>query len=169
MGHASLAIVVAALCVGGSAASAASPVDGRYDVESIEAFPAHVQGSATLFLRQEPGRTGIVAWLVGMKAFGDEIPEPPQTILLSGRVAKARSGNRVMERLELIGTFVAERGKACFVRLTGHPLGARFTGEWDLPMVGWLTCGKTAVQLGFSARRQKDFERTTTVARSPDF
>ena len=154
----SLAIIIAAtaLSSGSFAAEKFRPESGRYRIESIDSFPDLVRGSATLHLTRAVGREEVIGHVVGMKTFGFDFPEIPETVSLSGKVFEDKWLGRTRERLGLVGMFF-RAGRSCFLRLSARPAESGTASSKEMIFAGWLDCGKKRVQLGFSAERETVF------------
>jgi hypothetical protein len=137
--------MVFALSLG--AGPSAGSLEGRFVTESIESSPAFVRGSAALTVERDAGTTAYRASLIELKAFGFEIPEPPDAIQLSGRLVSRSEAGRAANTLQLIGVYKSD-GKQCFVRLTVKPSASR-----SVLAAGWLDCGRKKIEIGFAAAR----------------
>ncbi|MBI3074015.1 MAG: hypothetical protein HYY84_18050 [Deltaproteobacteria bacterium] len=150
-----LIATVAALPVA-LAAERFRPESGRYRIESIDSFPDFVRGSATLQLTRAAGRDDYNGHVIGMKTFGFDFPEIPESISLSGKVFEDKWLGRTRERLGLVGMFIRD-GRSCFLRLSARPIEGGTASTKEIFFAGWLDCGKKRVQLGFAAERETAF------------
>jgi hypothetical protein len=107
-------------------------------------------------LTKAAGREEYVGQVVGMKTFGFDFPEIPETVSLSGKVFEDKWLGRTRERLGLVGMFFGA-GRSCFLRLSARPMEIGTASGKEIFFAGWLDCGKKRVQLGFSAERETIF------------